>query len=1192
MNDHGQPTSGGSSRSSGSGGSGGSACPPVSRRRILQVAAAAAAAGTVGSFWQPAYADAPAASQGAFSTGRFADPPADSMPLVLWFWNGTVTDDLIDSTLADLRAKGISEVLVFPFDTGALQPAFFTEGWFAVVEHTLREAQRHGMRIWLFNDDFFPSGRAGGLVAEGGTVGSRTYQPRPDLRTKCVVHTGSQVEGGTRVPLAAAALTVTGGRLLVDAAAYDGVRVLKDGSGWGDYTVSATVRIESGTAGLMVRCADASNGYLADLRADGGVDVWRQTGGSFALLRGGSAVAGFDPGADHRLQVTVAGGQITPSLDGTDLGPVTDASFATGTVGVRATATQRSSWAELTVTGADGGQLYAGAFDDPSAVLDFAVPSDLGVAFAASGRPVDADGDLVARTVDLTGSVGAGAEWTVPEGRWQLDVFSVRTLADSGGSRRDYLDLMDDEAVGLFMDIVPGEYVRRFPWAVGGVLRGFADDEPFVASADAEWAQVPWSPTLAAEIDRLAGELARDAAGGSGGSGGSSGSGGSGGPGASGGSGQGGKGAAKPQPAGLGTVLSAVYTDLGEHGGELRGLFWRAVSNRFSDAYYRGIGTWTGRHGLELISNPLWDEYGPAEQIKSTGNLNTAHQWAQVPGTDLISDQFQRGYYRTLPRWPATAAHQVGRDRVYLEAMGAAGWQVTPAFTRQVIGAFVVRGINKVLLHARFSDSGDIVFAPPFQPENPWWNGSAPLNEWIGRMVQAARGTPAARTALVQPQRAAEAYQDRPEQTAIDDAFIGAVHALEDHQIDFDFVDEGALTGDPALIAHARTSGGALTVGHGRYTVAVLPETPLLSLAAAAALTAFVDGGGTLVAVGALPAKEASGRDLELADALSALFTGRRATRALRAADSAAAAARVVAAGAAAAVLTPAVPEVRVLRLAQGGEESFLVNNEHADAVELTAVFPAAGVPLLCDPDTGTSVPAGVWHPAAFPGRGAGGTAVPLTLEAQQAVLVVFRKVPGGDPAHAIAANVPVRQVQVRGAAAVATVCVAAPGTVQVTAQEGGRRFTGTLDVTDPLTAVPLDDDWSFRFDTGGAQAADRPLGSWTDLDPSWSGAAWYERDFTLPAATLSGRSWTLDLGAVRDVAEVEVNGTALPPRLWAPYRFDVTGALRAGANTVRVRVTNTGANAHGDAQVSGLLGPVLLRPSRVEQVHLSRSGG
>lgn len=158
---------------------------PVSRRRILQLAAAAAATGAPTSFWQPAYAADPT-GHGAFSADRFARPAADSMPLILWFWNGTVTKDLVVTTLADMRAKGVTEVLVFPFDTTALRPAFFTEGWFEIVEYTLREADRHHMRIWLFNDDFFPSGRAGGFVVNGGKVGDRTYLPRPGLRTKSV----------------------------------------------------------------------------------------------------------------------------------------------------------------------------------------------------------------------------------------------------------------------------------------------------------------------------------------------------------------------------------------------------------------------------------------------------------------------------------------------------------------------------------------------------------------------------------------------------------------------------------------------------------------------------------------------------------------------------------------------------------------------------------------------------------------------------------------------------------------------------------------------------------------------------------------------------------------------------------------------------------------------------------------------
>jgi hypothetical protein len=95
-----------------------------------------------------------------------------------------------------------------------------------------------------------------------------------------------------------------------------------------------------------------------------------------------------------------------------------------------------------------------------------------------------------------------------------------------------------------------------------------------------------------------------------------------------------------------------------------------------------------------------------------------------------------------------------------------------------------------------------------------------------------------------------------------------------------------------------------------------------------------------------------------------------------------------------------------------------------------------------------------------------------------------------------------------------------------------------------------------------------------------------------LTADQLAGHQWTLDLGDVRDVAEVSVNGHSFDPLLWSPYRADVTSALHAGANDVVVTVTNTLANAHGDARPSGLLGPVTLRPSIHSTVTLDRTAG
>lgn len=1112
--------------------------PLPSRRAVLALAGAAGLA--AGISLTGVGSAAAAAPEGGFDTGRFAGPRPDSMPTVLWFWNGTVTPDLVREQLADLRDKGIQEVLVFPFQTDALEPAFFTEDWFSVIEFTLREAQRHAMHLWLFNDDYFPSGRAAGLVVGGGTVGGRTLPPRPEHGLKGVGHTYVDVSGGTTVPLVATALSVADGRLLVDAGLHDGVVLLRGGSAWTDYTVHATVRPERSTAGLMVRCTDEADGLLAELRTDGGVDIWRQRDGEFENLRRGDPVDGFDATQDHELTVALASDRMTVSLDGTALPAVPDLGVPAGRVGVRAAADQRSSWAALSVSDAQGKELYRQDFGTSAALDDFALPDPPALA-AAAAWPQDATG--TAELVDLTAQARAGKSWTAPSGRWRLALFPVRELAQAGGEAHHYLDLMDDTAVDLFLDTVAGEYVRRFPWAVGTVLRGFADDEPWLASSTGHgMSALPWSPTLDDELERLG---------------------------------------TRPGAA----LAAALSDDLGASGERLRGVFWRAVSNRYADAYYRRQGAWMAARKLRFISNPLWDEYGPAEQLGSSGNLHTTDQWAQVPGTDLIFDHYQRGYHRTLSRWPASVAHQLGKERVYLEAMGGTGWPVTPALTREVIGAFAVRGVNHTLLHARFSNDKDIVYPPPFQSVNPWWELSRPLNDWIGRLMEACRAPARPRTALLQPQRAVECVQDTPAADRLDQDFVAAVHALEDRQIDFDLLDEGALGNDPALRATAEPKGDRLVVGGQEYRTVVLPTTPVLALATVRMLERFVSGGGTVVAIGELPGREAGGHDTDLKRALDRLFAdGRRAHRAATGAD---AATSVVASGTAAATVAPHTTDVRVMRLERDGDAAFVVTSERAQALDLTLTLPTAGIPEVWDPDTGRVTTAVPWRSASFPGQRDAGTAVDLRIEAK-ATLVVVVRASGRAPLHVTSASAPLLAVRATGRDAVATVRADRPGTIEVSAAAGSRRLKGTAEAGGSLVPLPLDGSWSFRFDRDGSSEESRALGDWSELDARYSGSASYGKTVELKPADLSGRRWTLDLGDVRDVAEITVNGTAIGTCLWAPYRVDVTDALRSGSNDIRVRVTNTGANERGETVASGLLGPVRLFPSRSVEVPLS----
>jgi hypothetical protein len=119
-----------------------------------------------------------------------------------------------------------------------------------------------------------------------------------------------------------------------------------------------------------------------------------------------------------------------------------------------------------------------------------------------------------------------------------------------------------------------------------------------------------------------------------------------------------------------------------------------------------------------------------------------------------------------------------------------------------------------------------------------------------------------------------------------------------------------------------------------------------------------------------------------------------------------------------------------------------------------------------------------------------------------------------------------------------------------------------------------------------------------------FSGTATYTKSVQVEQSWIASgnRRVMLDLGAVNDLAEVVVNGKPVATAWKPPYRVDVTGALRAGANNIEIKVTNQwtnrmlgdrgapperrvlaaagggrGGGAGGQAPVSGLLGPVRL---------------
>jgi hypothetical protein len=153
-----------------------------------------------------------------------------------------------------------------------------------------------------------------------------------------------------------------------------------------------------------------------------------------------------------------------------------------------------------------------------------------------------------------------------------------------------------------------------------------------------------------------------------------------------------------------------------------------------------------------------------------------------------------------------------------------------------------------------------------------------------------------------------------------------------------------------------------------------------------------------------------------------------------------------------------------------------------------------------------------------------GRTHLPLDFDVAQSFFVVFRK-----PSSNVKTGAP-----------------------NFAALEPRHELGGGWDVQfDPAWGGPA----SVRFDT---------LDDWTHRpEPGikyYSGTAIYKKSVHLPATAGATRTY-LDLGAVNHLATVTVNGQTLGVVWTAPWRIEISRALKAGDNDIEIAVANVWAN-------------------------------
>lgn len=123
-----------------------------------------------------------------------------------------------------------------------------------------------------------------------------------------------------------------------------------------------------------------------------------------------------------------------------------------------------------------------------------------------------------------------------------------------------------------------------------------------------------------------------------------------------------------------------------------------------------------------------------------------------------------------------------------------------------------------------------------------------------------------------------------------------------------------------------------------------------------------------------------------------------------------------------------------------------------------------------------------------------------------------------------------------------------------------------------------LPQDWTISFPQGwGAPEyiGKQKLGSWTESEVDgvryFSGTATYHQQIIIPRKFLKGKGYhyVLELGEVKNLARVRINGQEAGEILWTPpFNVCVDGLLRPGTNVVEIEVTNLWPNRMiGDEQ-------------------------
>lgn len=554
--------------------------------------------------------------------------------------------------------------------------------------------------------------------------------------------------------------------------------------------------------------------------------------------------------------------------------------------------------------------------------------------------------------------------------------------------------------------------------------------------------------------------------------------------------------------------------------------FRRTLADMYAEHHYAAATEFLRRQGLDTYGEAA----GVSLEIPEDTLLNKKHVAIPV-GEFWVRDLHPPAMYYEDVRGAASAAHVYGKTLVAAESFTGGGYE-SPFTLKRIADYWFAQGINRIIFHTSAhqpldTKPGNTMVGTHINRNITWAEQAGPFMTYLARnsfMLQ--RGLPVADLAYLLDEGAPSTMP-----------FWGAgLKPAPPAGYDYDYVNTDVLLNRMSV-----DGSGRIVLPDGvSYRLLVLPETDRMTVPVLRKIRELVEGGA--VVLGPKPLKSPSlagypAADREVAEMASDLWGDL---------DGVSRTKRVYGKGMVVWGLAPAevlasirvLPDVEYSRgldadLAwihrrDGETEIYFVANRADRAQDIEVRFRVAGKEAeIWHPDSGTR------EPASF-SIADGRTTVTIRLEERESAFVVFRR-PAASSSRVIARALPSPLTEISGPWEVA--------------------FPANLGAPAKIRLEKLDA-WTANADDGVKY---------------FSGTASYTRTVQAPRSWFRpGRRIMLDLGAVKDIAEVHVNGAALGALWKPPFRIDVTGALVPGVNRLEIKVTNQWTNRLiGDRTVS-----------------------